>query len=318
MAARLSLRTLQRPNPPSNCNQIKTEAKEKAMSQISAKDVKDLRDTTGVGMMDCKKALEETGGDMQKAVEYLRKKGAALAAKRAEKDASEGMICIKVAEDRKAGVILELNCETDFVARGEVFTGFAGALGQLALEGSAASAGALLGMTLSAEFGGEKVEDAIKTMTGKLGEKIELKRLVFCDAADGLVEAYVHPGAQLGAIIHIASAQPDSARELARDLAMQVAAAAPIVVDRSAVPEELIAKESDIYRQQALSQGKKEEFVDRIVQGRIEKYYQEVVLTEQAFIKVNNMKVSDVLGEFRKQHEAAVEIREFVRYQLGE
>ncbi len=174
-------------------------------------------------------------------------------------------------------------------------------------------------MTLSAEFGGERVADAIKTMTGKLGEKIELKRLAFCDAADGLVEAYVHPGAQLGAIIHIAFAQPDGVRDLARDLAMQVAAAAPIVVDRSAVPAELIAKESDIYRQQALGQGKKEEFVEKIVRGRIEKYYQEVVLTEQAFIKINNMKVSDVLVEFRKQHEeAAVEVREFVRYQLGE
>ncbi|ABB23292.1 translation elongation factor Ts [Pelodictyon luteolum] len=288
------------------------------MSQISAKDVKDLRDTTGIGMMDCKKALEETGGDMEKAIEYLRKKGAALAAKRAEKDASEGMICIRVSADRKSGVILELNCETDFVARGEVFTGFAGALGDLALENRTVSTDALLKLRMADAMGGELVDDAIKTMTGKLGEKIDLKRLFFFDAADGLVESYVHPGAQLGAIIHLATDKPEAVAPLAKDLAMQVAAAAPIEVDRSAVPQELIAKESEIYRQQALGQGKKEEFVDKIVLGRLDKYYQEVVLLEQSFIKSNNMKVSAVLDEFRKLLQAAVDVKEFVRYQLGE
>ncbi|KZK74554.1 MAG: elongation factor Ts [Pelodictyon luteolum] len=288
------------------------------MSQISAKDVKDLRDTTGIGMMDCKKALEETGGDMEKAIEYLRKKGAALAAKRADKDASEGMICIRVSSDRKSGVILELNCETDFVARGEVFTGFAGALAELALQNRIASAAELLKLRMTEEMGGELVDDAIKTMTGKLGEKIELKRLVFTDASDGLVESYVHPGAQLGAIIHVATDKPDAVTGLTKDLAMQVAAAAPIEVDRSAVPEELIAKESEIYRQQALGQGKKEEFVDKIVLGRLDKYYQEVVLLEQAFIKSNNLKVSAVLDEFSKQVQTKLEVKEFVRYQLGE
>ncbi|TCD47576.1 translation elongation factor Ts [Chlorobium sp. N1] len=287
------------------------------MSQISAKDVKDLRDTTGVGMMDCKKALEETGGDMQKAIEYLRKKGAALAAKRAEKDASEGMVCIRVSDDSRSAVILELNCETDFVARGEVFTGFAGALVELALQNRVASPEALLKLTMPEAQGGEVVDDAIKTMTGKLGEKIEVRRLVFCDASDGLVESYVHPGSQLGTIIHVATDKPSEVAPLARDLAMQVAAAAPIEVDRSAVPQELVAKESEIYRQQALAQGKKEEFVDKIVTGRLDKYYQEVVLLEQAFIKSNNTKVSDVLAEFQKQHQAAVEVKEFVRYQLG-
>jgi len=141
------------------------------MSQISAKDVKHLRDTTGVGMMDCKKALEETGGDMQKAVEYLRKKGAALAAKRADKDAREGMVCIALSDDRKSGAILELNCETDFVARGEIFTGFAQELVSLALAEHAESPESVMGIKLSEAYGCEKVDDAIKTMTGKLGEK---------------------------------------------------------------------------------------------------------------------------------------------------
>jgi len=288
------------------------------MSQISAKDVKSLRDITGVGMMDCKKALDETGGDMQKAIEYLRKKGAALAAKRADREAREGMVGIKIAPDHKAGVILELNCETDFVARGDVFTGFTGALADLALANCIGSPEDLLTLTLGEDYAGETVDSAMKTMTGKLGEKINLKRLVYCDAQDGLVEAYVHPGAQLGAIIHIATDKPEVVRDLAKDLAMQVAAAAPIVTDRSAVPADYIAKESEIYKQQALEQGKKEEFVDKIVIGRLEKYYQEVVLTEQSFIKDNNIKVSEVLNEFRKKNQARVDVIGFVRYQLGE
>ncbi|MCF8215480.1 MAG: translation elongation factor Ts [Chlorobium sp.] len=288
------------------------------MSQISAKDVKDLRDTTGVGMMDCKKALEETGGDMQKAIEYLRKKGAALAAKRAEKDAREGMVAIKLTDDCKNGVILELNCETDFVARGEVFTGFANALASLALRNGASSPEELLALTPGDDFGGEKVDDAMKTMTGKLGEKLELKRLVLCQAPDGVIESYVHPGSQLGTLVQLVTDKPEEARELAKDLAMQVAAASPIVVDRSAVPADYIDKEMEIYRQQALGQGKPEQFVEKIVVGRLEKYYQEVVLTEQSFIKDSTVKVSDVLADFRKKHQATVEVKGFIRYQLGE
>ncbi len=287
------------------------------MSQISAKDVKELRDTTGVGMMECKKALEETGGDMQKAIEYLRKKGAAMAAKRADREASEGMICILLSDDQKVGVILELNCETDFVARGDVFTGFAHELATLALANRCATREALLAITLGEAYGGETVEAALKSMTGKLGERLELKRLSMLSAEDGVLESYIHPGAQLGALVHMATDKPEEAKSLVKDLAMQVAAAAPIVADRSLVPAEYIEKEREIYRQQALAQGKAEQFVDKIVNGRMDKYYQEVVLTEQTFIKDQNARVSDVLNEFRKKHQAKAEIKEFVRYQLG-
>jgi elongation factor Ts len=288
------------------------------MSQISAKVVKDLRDITGIGMMDCKKALEETGGDMQKAIDYLRKKGAALAAKRAEREAREGVICVKMNEDHSAGVILELNCETDFVARGDVFTGFANALAKMALEKKTGAPQEMMDLNLGEAFGGEKVEDAIKTMTGKLGEKIDLKRMAYIEAPDGILESYVHPGSQLGSLIHVATDQPQEVRELAKDLAMQVAAAAPLVVDRSLVPDDYIQQEKEIYRQQALAQGKAEQFVDKIVIGRLDKYYQEVVLTEQFFIKDNNTRVSDVLNDFKKRHNAQLTVKEFVRYQLGE
>ncbi len=287
------------------------------MSQTSAKDVKNLRDITGAGMMDCKKALDETGGDMQKAIDYLRKKGAALAAKRADKEANEGMVTIKISDDRKSGVILELNCETDFVARGNDFTGFVNALGELALAQRVTSPEALLPLTLGDVYAGETVDNAMKTMTGKLGEKINLKRLAFFDAPNGLVEGYIHSGAKLGAIIHIDSDKPEVVKNLAKDLAMQVAASSPIVVDRSCVPANYIAQESEIYRQQALEQGKKEEFVDKIVVGRLEKYYQDVVLSEQTFIKDDKAKVSGVLDDCRKKNQAKVDVIGFVRYQLG-
>lgn len=288
------------------------------MSQISAKEVKDLRDITGVGMMDCKRALEETGGDKQKAIEYLRRKGAALAAKRSEREAREGVIAIKLADDCRSGVIMELNCETDFVARGAVFTAFAEALASAALRNGSITPEQLLEVVLGSEYGGEKVVDAIKTMTGRLGEKLELKRLVLCQAVDGLVASYVHPGAQLGALVRLISDRPEDARGIARDLAMQVAAASPIVVDRAEVPVEWIDREREIYRQQALQEGRPEQLVEKIVSGRLEKYYQEVVLVEQPFIKDGNLRVSAVLDEFRKRDQATVEIKGFVRYQLGE
>jgi elongation factor Ts len=287
------------------------------MSQISAKDVKNLRDTTGVGMMECKKALEETGGDMQKAIEYLRKKGAAMAAKRADREASEGMICIKLSDDQKTGVILELNCETDFVARGEVFTGFASELAGLALANNCESREELLAINLGEAYGNESVEETLKSMTGKVGEKLELKRLARLSVEAGVLESYIHPGAQLAALIAIDTDKPEETKALAKDLAMQVAAAAPIVVGRDAVSSELIEKEKEIYRQQALAEGKKEEFVDKIVMGRLNKYYQEVVLTEQTFIKDQNARVSAVLDDFMKNSKAQVKVKAFVRYQLG-
>lgn len=288
------------------------------MSQISAKAVKELRDKTGVGMMDCKKALDEAGGDMQKAVEYLRKKGAALAAKRAEREAREGVITVKINDAADTGLILELNCETDFVARGDDFTGFAEAIAQTALEGGIDSAENMMSVSLGDAYEGESVEDAIKTMTGKLGEKIELKRLGYIKTEGGLVAGYVHPGSKLGSMVEIIGGNTPESVVLAKDIAMQVAAAAPIVVDRSLVPADYIEKEKEIYRQQALSQGKPEQFVDKIISGRLEKYYQEVVLLEQAFIKDSSAKVQSVLNDFAKQHDMQVTVNGFIRYQLGE
>jgi len=155
-------------------------------------------------------------------------------------------------------------------------------------------------------------------MTGKLGEKIDVKRIAVLTTEAGVIASYLHPGAQLGAIIELTVPSSSDAEELARDMAMQVAAAAPVVVDRSKVPSDYIEKEKEIYRQQALSQGKPEQFVDKIITGRLEKYYQEVALLEQAFIKDSNMKVQGVLDDFSKAHDTEVSVAGFVRYQLGE
>ena len=288
------------------------------MSQISAKTVKELRDKTGVGMMDCKKALDETDGDMQKAMEYLRKKGAALAAKRAEREAREGVIVVRINDSADAGVILELNCETDFVARGDDFTGFAETIAQTALEGGIDSAENMMKVSLGKAYGDESVEDAVKTMTGKLGEKIDLKRLEYIKTEGGLVAGYVHPGSKLGSMVDVVGENTPESVVFAKDIAMQVAAASPIVVERSNVPDDYIEKEKEIYRQQALGQGKPEQFVDKIVTGRLEKYYQEVVLLEQSFIKDSNAKVQDVLRDFTEQHGMQMTVNGFIRYQLGE
>ncbi|ACF12999.1 translation elongation factor Ts [Chloroherpeton thalassium ATCC 35110] len=288
------------------------------MAEISAKAVKDLRDKTGVGMMECKKALQETDGDMEKAVEFLRKRGAAMAAKRADREAKEGVIAVKTTEDSRNGVIVEVNCETDFVARGEDFTKFAEAISEIALANFPENKEALLALSMGDDYQGQTVEQAIEAMTGKIGEKIEISKVGVITSNDSVVTAYVHPGAKLATLVEIGPASTDEVEDLSKDVAMQIAAAAPLVVDRSAVPQEKLAQEAEIYKQQALREGKPEKFVEKIVTGRIEKYYQDVVLLEQAFIKDSSKTVSDVVKETSKRLNKTIEIRCFLRYQLGE
>jgi len=288
------------------------------MAEISAKAVKSLRDKTGVGMMECKKALQEADGDMEKAVEFLRKRGAAMAAKRADREAKEGIVAVETTEDAKCGAIVEVNCETDFVARGEDFTKFAVAVSKLALETGSEDRAALLTQTMGDEYQGLTVEKAIEAMTAKIGEKVDVSRASVFASEDGAVTAYVHPGAKLATLVEVGPATLGEVESLSKDIAMQIAAASPIVVERSAVPQDKIQQESEIYKQQALGEGKPEKIVDRIVTGRLEKYYQEVVLTEQSFIKDSSKTVADIVKETSKQLDKPIEIRRFLRFQLGE
>jgi elongation factor Ts len=288
------------------------------MAEISAKAVKELRDKTGVGMMECKKALQESDGDMEKAIEFLRKRGAAMAAKRSDREAKEGVIIAKTTSDATTGVIVEVNCETDFVAKSDDFVKFAQAVADLSLASEVPSAEALASATLGVDFDGQTVGVAIETLTGKIGEKLEIGRYCFIKSAQSVLTPYIHPGSKLATLVEMSPAGSDDVVACGKDIAMQIAAAAPIVIDRSEVTKESIDKESEIFKQQALAEGKPEKIVDKIIIGRLEKYYQDVALLEQTFIKDSSKTVTDVLKDLTKKVGQDVSIKKFLRYQLGE
>jgi elongation factor Ts len=274
---------------------------------ITSDIVKKLRDKTGAGMMDCKKALEETGGDMEAAIDYLRKKGAATAEKRADRVANQGMVVSKLSDDRKKGVIVEVNCETDFVARGDDFAGFAAAVAEIIFANAPASLDALNELPYA---DGKKVGDVLMELTGKIGEKLQVKQFDLVNAGEGFLESYIHMGAKIGVLVELnAENTPDNVR-LARDIAMQVAAMSPIVVSRDKVAKETIDREIAIYREQAKIEGKPEQIADKIATGRLEKFYQEFVLLEQSYIKDAGKAIKDLLAP-------NVTIQQFKRYQLG-
>ncbi len=277
------------------------------MSTISAKDVKRLRDTTGVGMMDCKKALEEANGDFDEAISLLRKKGQKVADKRAEREASEGVIATATTDDHAVGVIAEVNSETDFVARNEDFTGYADRITALILRERPADADAL--RTLDFE-GGRTVGESITDMTGKIGEKIEVRRFEILHAADGnQIVTYIHPGAKLGVLVEMRG--EGEAEVTGRDVAMQVAAMNPVAANRDEVPEEVKQKELEIGREAARNEGKPDHILDRIAQGKLERFYKDNVLVDQPFVKDSSMTVEEMLKK------SGFEVVRYVRYALG-
>ena len=273
---------------------------------ISAQDVKKLREMTGVGMMDCKKALVESEGDFDTAVEILRKKGQKVAAKRADRDATEGVIATAASSDGRTAVMVEVNSETDFVARNDAFTGYADKIAKLILDQQPADLDALNALDFE---GGRTVGDSQVDMTGKIGEKISVRRFALVEAAGGKVVEYVHPGAQLGVLVETAgSGDADTA---GRDVAMQVAALNPMATTRDDVDEETQQKEMEIGREQARAEGKPEQILDRIATGKLERYFKDNVLVEQPFVKDSSMTVKEML----KQQN--VEVKRFVRFALG-
>ncbi len=275
---------------------------------VTSEMVKQLRDKTGAGMMDCKKALDESNGNMEQAIEILRKKGAATAAKRADKTANEGTIVAKISDDGKRGIMVEINCETDFVARGEDFNGFAQAIAAIVFEKNPKSVEELLTLP----FGnGRSVADALAELTGKVGEKTEIRRISTLHSDGGFLEQYVHMGSKIGVLVELGADMNPANKTVARDIAMQVAAMSPIVVSRDKVNKELVDKELEIYRTQAKNEGKPDPIADKIANGRLEKYYQEVVLLEQSFIKDAGKTVKDLLSP-------SVTVKQFKRFQLGE
>ncbi len=278
---------------------------------ITSAMIKSLRDKTGAGMMDCKRALESSGGDMDPAIEYLRKKGAASGAKRADRAAKEGMIVTRVASHGKSGVIVEVNCETDFVSRSDDFAAFANVVAEAIEHNRPANVEALMELTSS----GKKIAELYNDLLAKVGEKVEIRRFSIVDSPDGAVSAYTHLGSKIGVLVELTGIAPDAAATGAgRDVAMQVAAMNPLVVSRDQVDKTLIERELDIYRTQAANQGKPAQIVDKIAMGHLEKYYQEVCLLEQTFIKDSGKTIKDFLVSIGQ----LVSVNRFQRFHLGE
>jgi len=272
---------------------------------ISAQDVKKLRDMTGAGMMDCKKALVESEGNIEAAIDYLRKKGQKVSAKRADRDANEGVIVSKSTDDHKTSAIVEVNCETDFVARNEDFLTFAQKVTDLVLSARPADNDALLAL----DFDGTPLGDVVTEMVGKIGEKIQVRRFHLLSSDDGTVVSYIHPGSKLGVLVEMDDTA--KAHEAGRDIAMQVAAMNPVAAKREEVDQSLVQKEMEIARDAAIQEGKPENIVEKIATGKVERYFKDHVLVEQAFVKDS----SQTVGEMLKASET--DIRQFVRFALG-
>lgn len=280
---------------------------------ITAAQVNELRQKTGAGMMDCKKALIEANGDFEKAIEILRKKGASVAAKRAEKSANEGMIATKVSENGKFATIVEVNCETDFVAKSEDFVG----LTNLVLNSTYDNKHSKVEDILNSNA---QVKTKLDEVMGKVGEKIEISRIATESADNGLLVDYVHMGSKLGVIVRFddVTAGKDELSQIGKDIAMQVAAMRPICVYRDEVPKDIIEKEIEIYKELSRKEGKPEQILEKIAAGRLNKFYQENCLAEQSFIKDNTKTVNDLVAEFNKKNQSQTKITLFRRFHLGD
>jgi len=276
------------------------------MATISASAVKDLREKTGVGMMEAKKALEEAGGDFEKAIDILRKKGLSAAAKKAARVASEGMIASSIQNGGKRGVLIEVNSETDFVSKNEEFQKFAKALAELVATRQPADVAALSQLSIN----DENVEAKRNALVQKIGENITIRRFVCYEAAGGIA-IYLH-GNRIGVMVDLSGGD----EQLGKDLAMHIAAANPQFLSREMVPADALDRERAVYEAQARESGKPAAVIGKIIEGKLEKFYSDTCLVDQVYIKDpdGKLKIRDVL----KKAGANVAVNRFVRYQLGE
>lgn len=282
---------------------------------FTAQDVKNLREMTGCGMMDCKKALTEADGNMDKAVELLREKGLAAAAKKAGRIAAEGIVISMVDEAKKVGVVLEVNAETDFVAKNESFVTFANNVAKTVIEKNPADVAALENETM---VGSDMtVAEALRDKILTIGENMKIRRF---ERMEGDLIAYVHGGGRIGVMVKFDTdvADKEGFKEYAKDVAMQIAAVVPQFVDKESVPAERIEKEKEILTAQAINEGKPAAIAEKMVMGRINKFYKEVCLTEQEFIKDADMTVAKYTAETAKKLGGSIKINSFVRFEKGE
>jgi elongation factor Ts len=274
--------------------------------EISAADVMKLRKATGAGMMDCKSALAESEGDFNRAVDIIRERGKLVASKRADRDATEGVVLAKVNATGTTGALVVLNCETDFVAKNDNFVAFATRILDAAIANNAADLDAVKAIVLD----GRTVEAHVIEQTGVIGEKLDLPFYAKIDAET--VVSYIHPGNKLSTLVGFNKAGVDA--QVAKDIAMQVAAMNPVAVDKDSVPQEVAAKELEIAKEKFRQEGKPEAMLDKIAQGALEKFFKESTLLNQAFIKENKQTVK----EFLKSTDKDLTVTSFVRYNLGD
>jgi len=281
---------------------------------VSAQAVKELREKTGAGMLDCKKALEEHGGDMEKAVDWLRQKGLSKAAKKAGRATSEGLVGMKVAADEKRVVIVEVKCETDFVSRGEKFQAFL----QDVVNIVDAKVPATTEELLARSAGTGTVQDMLTSAIATIGENMQIGRAREMTAPNGIVGYYLHSNGKLAALVEIkADVVNDAVRAAAKNMAMQVAATNPMAVDAASLDAAAIEREREVYRQKAREEGKPEKIVERIADGAVKKFYKEVCLLEQPYIRDDKQSIQDVLKAASKEAGTPISVVRFVRLQLG-
>lgn len=284
------------------------------MAEITAAMVKELRDRTAAGMMDCKNALKECEGNIEGAIDWLRQKGLSKAAKKAGRATSEGLVASVVAAGNQKAAIVEVMCETDFVSRGEKFQAFAKTVGQAVFDKTPADAPALAAIL------GDEVNNQIAT----LGENISLGRFaVYTVEGNGAIGCYVHANGKIGVLVELGCGKADTVKnakfqELARNVAMQVAASCPTAVTPEALAPAVVEREKEVARQKALEEGKPANIVDKIVDGRIRKFYQEVCLVHQVYIRDDSQSIQVLLAEEGKAMGDMIGIKRFVRFQLGE
>jgi elongation factor Ts len=274
---------------------------------VSAKQVKELRDATGVGMMDCKEALQETDGDFDEAVSLLRKKGQEVASDRAAAEADEGLVVTAVSGEGHAGAIVEINCETDFVARNDDFQSFAETVAERVLAERPSDLDALKALSYEDDV---TVEDELVALTGRIGEKLTIRRFNVLESDSGQIVSYVHPGSRLGVLVEVHG--DGEIENTGRDVAMQVAALEPIAVTRDEVPDDVKQEEREVAREAAVNEGKPEHVIDNIVQGKLERFFEDHVLVEQAFVKDSSVSVQEMLDD------AGLSVERFTRYALGD
>jgi elongation factor Ts len=296
------------------------------MAKISMELVKQLREMTGAGMLDCKKALEEAGGDIEKAKEILRKKGLAKAAKKASRETKEGLVV--AVGDNKKGVLLEINCETDFVARNDLFQSYAKQIAELVAKEDKfknVGLGDVEELKKTKIEPGKDVDTFVKEAIAKIGENIQIKRFARFDADSDnkLIATYIHPPGKIGAMVEVECEPADlcqkpEVQQLVKDILLQIAAMRPEYLAVEDIPQEVIAKEKEIYMEQARQEGKPEHILERIAEGKLKKFYQEKVLLEQPFIKEDKKSIKKLIDEVSKQAGGKVKVTRFVRFELGQ